>query len=221
VLSGTTGVTDLAAVGLRKGMQRQLGLLGGIAPRFDTDFTRLARTELGDGAWIEHVPGWVAGQDTLFDRLQATTRWRHEKRPMYDRVVAVPRLIAVLPDDGDGDPILEAMRAALSARYHEAFSRISLALYRDGKDSVAFHGDTTARDLPQATVATVSLGEPRRLLLRPTRGGRSVASLLLGHGDLFVMGGSCQRTFRHAVPKVAAAGPRLAVMFRPIWTAPT
>jgi alkylated DNA repair dioxygenase AlkB len=205
-------------------MQRQLGLLGGTVPRFDPEFTRLVRTELGDGAFVDHVPGWVAGQDTLFDRLYATTRWRHESRPMYDRVVAVPRLIAVLtatedgPSDGEGDPILCAMRAALSARYREDFVRISLALYRDGKDSVAFHGDTTARDLPEATVASVSLGEPRRLLLRPTAGGRSVASFLLGHGDLFVMGGTCQRTFRHAVPKVAAAGPRMAVMFRPVWT---
>jgi alkylated DNA repair dioxygenase AlkB len=211
-------------------MQRQLGLLGGTVPRFDPEFTRLVRTELGDGAFVDHVPGWVAGQDTLFDRLHATTRWRSESRPMYDRVVAVPRLIAVLsspdvdgdgedgPSDGDGDPILFAMRTALSARYREDFVRISLALYRDGKDSVAFHGDTTARDLPEATVATVSLGEPRRLLLRPTAGGRSVASFLLGHGDLFVMGGTCQRAFRHAVPKVAAAGPRMAVMFRPVWT---
>src|SRR4051812_29087669 len=129
-------------------------------PRYDTDFARLTRTELGEGAWVDHVPGWVAGQDTLFDRLHASTRWRHERRPMYEKVVDVPRLIAVLPEDGDGDPLLEDMRRALGVRYDEEFQRVSLALYRDGRDSVAFHGDTTARDLPVATVATVSLGEP-------------------------------------------------------------
>jgi alkylated DNA repair dioxygenase AlkB len=33
-------------------------------------------------------------------------------------------------------------------------------------------------------------------------------------GDLLVMGGSCQRTWRHAIPKVASAGPRISVTFR-------
>jgi alkylated DNA repair dioxygenase AlkB len=40
---------------------------------------------------------------------------------------------------------------------------------------------------------------------------------MLGGGDLFVMGGTAQRTWRHGVPKVAEAGPRIAVMFRPAW----
>jgi len=94
-----------------------------------------------------------------------------------------------------------------------------MGLYRTGADSVAWHGDTTARDLPEAVVATVSLGEPRRFLLRPRGGGRTIP-FSLGRGDLFVMGGACQRTWQHAVPKVARALPRLAVMFRPIWREP-
>jgi alkylated DNA repair dioxygenase AlkB len=91
--------------------------------------------------------------------------------------------------------------------------RITCNLYRDGNDSVAWHGDRIARDLPQATVAVVSLGEPRPFRLRP-RGGGSSLSWPAGRGDLIVMGGSCQRTCDHGVPKVAAAGPRIAVMFR-------
>jgi alkylated DNA repair dioxygenase AlkB len=112
------------------------------------------------------------------------------------------------------------MRRALCERYGEDFVRVTAALYRDGRDSVAFHGDTTARDMVQATVATVSLGAPRKFLLKPTEGGRS-RSYALGGGDLVVMGGTCQRTWRHAIPKVTAdVGPRIAVMFRPIWTVP-
>lgn len=199
---------------------RQLALFRAAAPSFDKSFAKLHRTDLGDGAWIDRVPGWVGGQDVLFDRLERGTRWRSERRPMYDQVVDVPRLIAVLPDDGDGDPILGEMRSALGDRYQEDFARTSLALYRDGKDSVAFHGDRIARDLPEALVATVSLGAPRRLLLRRAAGGRSVAAFELGLGDLFVMGGTCQRAFRHAIPKVAVAAPRMAIMFRPVWTPP-
>jgi alkylated DNA repair dioxygenase AlkB len=135
---------------------------------------------------------------------------------MYEQIVAVPRLVAALPDDGPGHPLLEEMRGALSARYAMPFPRTGLALYRNGDDSVAWHGDYIARELPEALVATVSLGEPRRFLLRPKGGGASRA-LTLGWGDLIVMGGSCQRTWQHAIPKVAHAAPRLVIMFRPIW----
>jgi alkylated DNA repair dioxygenase AlkB len=109
------------------------------------------------------------------------------------------------------------MRRALCERYRESFERVSLALYRDGRDSVAWHGDQVARNMPEALVASVSVGTPRRLLLRPKTGGRSLA-LALGWGDLLVMGGSCQRTWQHHVPKVAHAEPRISIMFRPVWS---
>lgn len=201
-------------------MRRQLDLFSvrQAAPAFDATFASAARSELPLGAWVEHAPGWLAGHDALFDELEREVRWRSERRPMYDRVVDVPRLVAG-PEDAPPHPLLEAMRVALSARYGESFVRVSFALYRGGDDSVAWHGDTVARELPAALVATVSLGSRRRFLMRPTEGGASRA-WMLGGGDLFVMGGTAQRTWRHAVPKVVAAGPRLAVMFRPAWGDP-
>jgi alkylated DNA repair dioxygenase AlkB len=176
----------------------------------------LRRTALDDTAWIEHLPGFVAGQSALMDSLIASTRWHTEKMEIYDRVVEVPRLVAGLPDDGPGHPLLDRIRALLSERYGTDFPRISLGYYRYGSDSVAWHGDRVARTLPEALVATVSLGGPRRFLLRPRGGGRSIA-FSLGLGDLFVMGGTCQRTWQHTVPKVKQALPRVAVMFRPVW----
>jgi alkylated DNA repair dioxygenase AlkB len=104
----------------------------------------------------------------------------------------------------------------LSGRYGEDFARIGLGYYRDGRDSVAFHGDYVARELPSALVASVSTGAPRRFLLRPSGGGASRA-LTLGWGDLLVMGGTCQRTWQHAVPKCSRALPRIAILFRPVW----
>jgi alkylated DNA repair dioxygenase AlkB len=199
-------------------VRRQLDLFSAPAPGFDAGYRAVARLELGDGAWVDHVRGWVTGHDALFEQLEHGLTWRQETMHMYDRVVVVPRLLAAVPPTGAGQPLIEAMRTSLSERYGEAFVRTSAALYRDGRDSVAFHGDTTARDLDQALVATVSLGAPRRFVLRPAGGGDSVA-LALGGGDLVVMGGTCQRTWRHGVPKVAAAGPRIALMFRPAWGA--
>jgi alkylated DNA repair dioxygenase AlkB len=198
-------------------VRRQLDLFTAERVGFDATFADLRRAELAGGAWVDHAPGWVRGHDALFEQLEAELTWRTEQRRMYDHVVATPRLLAKLPATEACGGIIEAMRRALSERYREAFVRTSAALYRDGNDSVAWHGDTTARDMDQAVVATVSLGQPRRFLLRPTDGGDAIA-YQLGRGDLTVMGGTCQRTWRHAIPKVAhAPGPRIAVMFRPAW----
>ena len=135
---------------------------------------------------------------------------------MYDQTVDVPRQIAVADDAAPLHPVLDDMRRALEARYATRFPRLSFAYYRDGRDSVAWHGDYVARTMREALVATVSVGAPRRFLLRPAAGGPSRA-LSLGWGDLVVMGGTCQRTYRHAIPKVAHAAPRIAIMFRPHW----
>jgi alkylated DNA repair dioxygenase AlkB len=206
-------------------VQRQLDLFAAPSISFDAGFAALRRTELPSAgapsdAWVDHQLGWVRGHDALFDALEQSLDWRTEDRRMYDRVVATPRLLASVPRDGSAAvALIDDMRLALSARYGEDFVRTTAALYRDGNDSVAWHGDTTARDLDHAIVATVSLGQPRRFVLRPTDGGASIA-YQLGRGDLIVMGGSCQRTWRHAIPTVARApGPRIAVMFRPRWYA--
>jgi len=179
------------------------------------------RATLARGAWIDLRPGWIAGADALFERLAGAVPWRAEKRHMYDRVVEVPRLLCFYPEGQPlPDPVLEDARERLSEHYGaelgEPFRTAGLCLYRDGRDSVAWHGDTTGRGRTQDTmVAIVSLGTPRSLLLRPRGGGRAIRHDL-GHGDLLVMGGSCQRTWEHAVPKTArATGPRISVQFRP------
>ncbi|MFE2043747.1 alpha-ketoglutarate-dependent dioxygenase AlkB [Streptomyces sp. NPDC059477] len=181
----------------------------------------IRRTVLGSGAWIDVLPGWLTGADALFAQLAPAVPWRAERRTMYDQVVDVPRLLAfyrqgeTLPH-----PVLEEARVALSAHYAEElgepFTTAGLCFYRDGRDSVAWHGDRIGRGAREDTmVAILSVGAPRDLLLRPVHGGDSVRRPL-GHGDLIVMGGSCQRTWEHCVPKTArAAGPRISVQFRP------
>jgi alkylated DNA repair dioxygenase AlkB len=183
--------------------------------------TAVRRTPLSDGAWIDVRPGWLRGADALFEHLRDGVPWRAERRQMYERVVDVPRLLSFY-DEGDPLPhaALDAARSALDARYvaelGEPFRTAGLCLYRDGRDSVAWHGDTIGRGSTQDTmVAIVSVGAPRALLLRP-RGGGPALRPELGHGDLIVMGGSCQRTWEHAVPKTARpAGARISIQFRP------
>ena len=179
------------------------------------------RTTLTGGAWIDVRPGWFSRADALFERLIDAVPWRAERRHMYDRVVDVPRLVSFYAEgESLPDPALDEIKQALDEHYGpelgEPFRTCGLCLYRDGSDSVAWHGDTTGRSSTQDTmVAIVSLGAPRALLLRPRGGGKALRHEL-GHGDLLVMGGSCQRTWEHSVPKTAqAVGPRISVQFRP------
>ena len=179
------------------------------------------RHRLSRGAWVDVRPGWVSGSEELFVRLVRDVPWHAERRTMWDNVVDVPRLLKFY---GEGerlpDPLLLEAREALSAHYRdelrEPFTTAGMCFYRDGRDSVAWHGDTIGRSSTEDTVvAILSLGEARRLSLRPRTGGESI-SFPVGHGDLLVMGGSCQRTWEHAVLKTARpVGPRISVQFRP------
>jgi alkylated DNA repair dioxygenase AlkB len=181
------------------------------------------RHALSPGAWVDVRPAWVTGADELFVRLVREVPWYAERRQMYDRVVDVPRLLKFY-GSGDRlpDPLLDAARDRLGAHYaaelREGFATAGMCYYRDGRDSVAWHGDTIGRSRTEDTlVAILSLGETRRLSLRPRPGVRGASvSFPVGHGDLLVMGGSCQRTWEHAVLKTARpVGPRISVQFRP------
>lgn len=179
------------------------------------------RRVLGHGAWLDVQRNWLTAPDEVFSTLVADVPWRAERREMYERVVDVPRLLHTYAvGEALPHPVLTEAREALSTHYRpelgEPFVTAGCCYYRDGGDSVAWHGDRIGRGRSHDTmVAIVSFGDPRRLALRPRGGGESL-SVTMGHGDLVVMGGSCQRTWEHAVPKVAAAGPRISVQFRPL-----
>ena len=187
---------------------------------------RMVRHELSRGAWVDHLPGWVTGSDDVLEVLLGDIGWREDRRQMYERQVTVPRLLRWY---GPAEPLPHALlseaREALNRYYRpeprERFATAGMCLYRDGRDSVAWHGDRIGRSRWQDTmVAIVSFGSPRPLLLRPEGGGVPSLRFPLGHGDLVVMGGSCQRTWEHCIPKTAKpVGPRVSVQFRPIGVA--
>jgi alkylated DNA repair dioxygenase AlkB len=181
----------------------------------------VTRHHLGRGAWVDHLPGWVQGSDEVLEVLLGDIGWRADRRQMYEREVTVPRLLRWYGGDETlPHPLLTQARETLTRHYRpelgEPFVSAGMCLYRDGRDSVAWHGDRLGRGRSSDTmVAIVSFGSPRPLLLRPVGGGESLR-FPLGHGDLVVMGGSCQRTWEHRIPKTTKpVGPRVSVQFRP------
>jgi alkylated DNA repair dioxygenase AlkB len=174
----------------------------------------------GGGAWTEYRPGWVGRQDLLFEHLAEAVPWQLEERPMYDRTVAVPRLVCFYPEGEElPHPVLDEARELLDRRYGDgaggALCTTGLCLYRDGRDSVAWHSDRIGRHtVIDTVVAIISLGERRTFLTRPVSGGPALRHRL-GGGDLFVMGGRFQQTWEHGVPKTSRpVGPRISVQFR-------
>ncbi len=188
----------------------------------DMSFDGLVRHRLDERTWVDYVPGWLHGHDRLFDLLLRTGDWLQRQRVMYDQLVDEPRLVAGWPEGSTVDrtpPELERIRRTLGVRYGVEFDSILANLYRDGRDSVAWHRDTVRKRLRNPVVATVSLGARRRFLLRPYGGGGTAMRFAPGEGDLVVMGGACQHEWEHTVPKEGprtrqAGGARMSITLR-------
>jgi alkylated DNA repair dioxygenase AlkB len=194
----------------------------------------IRRTQLDDRSWVDHAPGWLDGSDVVFETLERSLAWRQRRDvPMYDRLVDEPRLTSWWrADEGAPEPmpVLADVRAVLAERYDVDFDSIGFNLYRDGADSVAWHGDRHRHHVVDPVVAIISVGARRPFRLRPRAGAagstgsagatgataarRSSRTWELGRGDLLVMGGACQHDWEHGVPKVRSAGPRISITYR-------
>jgi len=216
--------TDAAVdAGLQVGMQTSL--FG--AAELDFRSLRSRPVVLDPRSSIRFESGWLQGSDRVFEQLRAEMPWRAVERPMYDRVVEVPRLICTVdPSELDDDHPLARITAAVGAALGCGFGSVGLNYYRHGRDSVAWHADRIGATRRPTTVALVSLGSPRTLALRRRSAAPSEASgatrstpttrlsWRLGGGDLFVMSGACQHEWEHSVPKERGVGPRISLAFR-------
>jgi alkylated DNA repair dioxygenase AlkB len=196
----------------------QQSLFDGGTPRIDVSFAGLERIQLDETSWVDYCPGWLAGSDELFAELLATANWAQRQVHMYDKLVMEPRLTAGfstdIRDESTPDELVQ-ITDVLSQRYAVHLDRVWVNLYRDGADSVAWHGDRNGKVHRNPLVATVSLGARRKFQLRPKGSTRIAHTLVPGAGDLVVMGGACQHDWEHTVPKVAKApGPRMSVTIR-------
>jgi alkylated DNA repair dioxygenase AlkB len=192
--------------------------------------TRAAPQDLGGGAYIVLVREFLvpANADGLLRSLLATVSWEQGKVRFFGREVAEPRLTAWCGDASytySGRTLhamswpapLTDLGSQLQAFARTPFNSVLLNRYRTGEDSMGFHSDDEPELGRNPTIASVSLGTTRRFLLRPKRASAALARLTLelAHGDLLIMGGTCQHLFRHAVPKQrAVSGERLNLTFR-------
>jgi alkylated DNA repair dioxygenase AlkB len=148
--------------------------------------------------------------------LRAKAAWSSMQRLMYDRVVDVPRLLASYPLDAlPGILPLADMLARVQAFAPAPYTHIGMNLYRDGRDSVAMHHDKLHSLAEGRPITLVSLGSPRRMLIRATGGWRDTFAIDLAPGSLLRMSHASQLTHEHGIPKTRQEQPtRISVVFR-------
>jgi alkylated DNA repair dioxygenase AlkB len=182
---------------------------------FDNDFVDVQRHDLDENSWIEVIPRFVGNPDLLFGQLRESLDWSQRQRWMYDRKVDEPRLTADYPQL-DVAPVdaLRVLASRLSRAYDIPYDGAWVNLYRDQRDSTGWHGDWASCKLDICTVPVLTLGHPRRFLIKHRTGGPS-KRFVPASGDLIVMRGRCQADWRHSVPKqTPPAAARISVNFQ-------
>ena len=196
-----------------RAVQANLFSSGG-AIEVDATFATARRSPLDTHSWVEVVPAWLSGADSLFDRLSTAVPWKEHYRRLFDRTFLEPRLTAEYRDVRAAPDPLPAIAAGLSRHYRVRYDSVWLNLYRDGRDSTGWHRDRFSCRRPNCIVPVLTLGATRRFLLKPRRGGSSIA-FMPRSGDLLVMGGRCQQDWVHGVPKTDGVGAaRISVNFQ-------
>lgn len=174
---------------------------------------------------IDYYPDWVDDADQLFKLLWEEIAWEQHTIKLYGRAGLTPRLTAWM---GDGpyrysgivnEPTawpraLVERRERLQDELGVEFNSCLVNLYRDGADSMGYHSDNEPELGAQPTIASISLGDRRRFVLRHRSTGERW-SWDLGHGDLLVMRDESQSNYAHAIPKTSRqVGPRMNLTFR-------
>jgi alkylated DNA repair dioxygenase AlkB len=151
-----------------------------------------------------------------FRALREEVDWRSERRPMYDRVVDVPRLLAGFRLDGEPlPPSLAAAAALVRDALGVPFTHVGLNRYRDGNDSVAPHNDKLYSIVAPHPIALLSLGAPRRMDIRAKELPRRTIRVELAPGSLLVMSHASQHHWDHGIPKTKVpVGERISLAFR-------
>ncbi len=189
----------------------------------------MARSPLGGPETLppgfQLLPDAIPDADAQLAALIAEVPWEDHVFRIFGRVVPMPRRIAwfgTVPYSYSGlthppapmPPRVEVIRERVRELTGYSFNTVLINLYRSGTDAMGWHADDDYTPRSTTTIASVSLGAPRRFDLRAREGDARV-SIVLPHASLLVMGEGTQRAWRHRLPKVSApVGPRVNLTFR-------
>ena len=185
---------------------------------------------LDDASSIEYWPQFIAPNDAdrIYHQLQNDLPWRQDEIHVYGRLCKIPRLQHYQAEQGADyaysglylpaepfHPNVDELRQQIQAKAQFTSNAVLLNYYRDGKDSMGWHSDDEASLGKHPIIASVSLGETRRFLLREKANHRNKVEIALAHGSLLLMKGETQSRWQHSVAKTASPiGGRINLTFR-------
>jgi alkylated DNA repair dioxygenase AlkB len=195
--------------------------------------SRIVDFNLADGAELVLIRQFYqqSESDQLFTKLLTDLLWQEENIFIFSKWVKVPRLMCW---HGDPDayyqysgvnhqplpwtPELQSIRGKVEQQCQYTFNSVLANLYRDGKDSMGCHADDEKELGINPTIASLSFGDERLFKMHHKK-SKQTLSINLQHGDLLLMGGTCQRNWLHSVPKTKVhKTPRINLTFRKILT---
>lgn len=165
--------------------------------------------------------------DHLYISLLENTSWQQDQIGMYGKILNVPRLTAWY---GSNNQLYTYSGITMKANFwtndlleikHRIetiakvnFNAVLLNLYRDGKDSVAWHADDEPELGLHPTIGSVSFGAARMFKFRHIQ-DKSLVKVELTSGSFLLMQGSTQHNWEHQIPKTSKKiSPRINLTFR-------
>ena len=157
----------------------------------------------------------------VFERLRDQVRFR----AMYHRGGEVPRLVAVQGETAEEDgsvpvyrhpadespplqpfaPVVQEIREAVQKALKHPVNHVLVQLYRDGQDYISEHSDKTLDIVRGSTIANVSVGARRTMILRTKRSdltterARRTQRIPLPSGSMFVLGLATNARWLHGI----------------------
>ena len=184
------------------------------------------------GAEVALDPAWLprTQADALFSDMLMAIPWEIHRIRLFGREVDSPRRSCWIGDPGAAytysgtrflprpwPAALRPVRKRLARELEVDFNSVLANLYRDGRDSMGWHGDAEAELGPRPVIASLSLGAVRRFVLKSRSDPAQKLALELPHGSLLLMRGDTQRNYRHALPRTTRpVGARINLTFRRI-----
>jgi alkylated DNA repair dioxygenase AlkB len=206
----------------------------------------MSESDRWDPQYFTYIPRFLDADQSagLLARLWRELDWSQREITVFGRRVMQPRLVAWYGDAGalysysgltleplPWHPLLLDLRLRIERHTGQQYNAVLANAYRNGDDSMGWHADNEKELGPRPVIASLSLGAPRRFLLRPARhqpglvanvrAGVETGSfgMTLENGSLLLMKAGCQQRYQHSLPRTRrAAGLRINLTYR--WIVP-
>lgn len=193
-------------------------------------------------AQVIYIPNFISDSQAskYYKILKDKVEWEQEAIIMMGKPVTPPRKISSYGDEGTFyrysgskrvarkwlDELL-VMRDQVRKKVLEIckedcnFNFALLNYYRDGKDYIGPHSDSELDIKKNSIIASVTLGAERDFVFQHKKTKeRKVVSL--ANGSLLLMGGQCQRYYKHSLPKrLGVNRGRINITYRQMTTGKT